>query len=195
MTVRSGMSEIINDLRVITEAGSSEWTLGNLTFWDDTQLQNILDKHREDFTFQPLEEHPVYSTGGTLIYREYEVEYKNIEQTTGGTAIFYIQDGNFDTAGTATWTADYRRGRITFTDNQAGLSFYATGRAYDLNSAAAEVWRIKANHYATNFDFSTDNHNVKKSQVYDHCIERAEYYEGLSESSVVQAHISRSDDA
>jgi hypothetical protein len=189
------MSEIISDLRVLTEAESSEWTLGNITFWDDTQLQNILDKHREDFTFQPLEAYPVYSTGGTLIYKEYEVEYKNIEQTTGGTAIFYVQDGNFDTAGTATWTADYRRGRIYFTDNQIGMVFYATGRAYDLNSAAAEVWRIKANHYATNFDFSTDNHSVKKSQVYDHCIERAEYFEGLSESSVVQAHISRSDDA
>lgn len=195
MTARTGMTEIISDLRVLTEAGASEWILGNITFWDDAQLQNILDKHREDFVFQPLEAKPVYGTGGTVIYKEYEVEeYENLEQTTGGTSIFYIQNGNFDTAGTALYTMDYRRGRVYFTDNQIGAYYYATGRSYDLNSAAAEVWRIKANHYATNFDFSTDNHSVKKSQVYDHCIERAEYFEGMSENGVVQAHISRSDD-
>ena len=89
MTARTGMTEIISDLRVLTEAGASDWILGNITLWDDAQLQNILDKHREDFVFQPLEAKPVYGTGGTVIYKEYEVEeYENLEQTTGSLIYF-----------------------------------------------------------------------------------------------------------
>lgn len=194
MTARTGMTQILSDLRMLTEAGTAEWTLGALTFWDDDRLQDVADKHRTEFVFQPMGEYPTYDTSGNLSYNDYTAGFENIEQTTGGTAIFYIQDSSFAFAGTANWTADYRRGKFTFSTDTEGESHYATGRAYDLNAAAAEVWRIKANHYATAFDFSTDNTTVKKSQVYDHCIERAEYFEGLAKGSMVQASIMRSDD-
>ena len=64
----------------------------------------------------------------------------------------------------------------------------------NLNAAAAQVWRLKANHAATSFDFTTDNTSVKKSQVYQHFIERAEHFEALSSGGVKYAWIRRSDD-
>jgi hypothetical protein len=189
------MTQIISDLRVLTEAGTADWTLGTATFWDDDQMQDVLDKHRTEFVFEPMQDFPTYGTTGDLVYNDYRADFNNIEATTGGTAVFFIQDSSYAVAGTALYTADYRRGKFTFVADTEGESHYVTGRSYDLNNAAAEIWRIKANHYATSFDFSTDNTTVKKSQVYQHCLERAEYFEGLSTSAVTQAIIYRSDDA
>jgi hypothetical protein len=123
------------------------------------------------------------------------VSFGNIEQTTGGTSIFYVQDGNYNTVGTALYSSDYRRGKFTFaTSTEGTTSFYATGRSYDLNASAAEIWRIKANHLTTAFDFSTDNTSVKKSQIYKHFSERAAHFESLSSAGVNHASIRRSDD-
>lgn len=195
MTARTGMGYLISDLRVLTEAGTAEWTLGTITFWDDDQMQSVLDKHRKEFILSPLESMPTYSSGGTLLYNDYQIQFGNIEETTGGTAIFYVQDGNYNTIGTALYTSDYRRGKVSFVTNTEGTtSYYATGKSYDLYAAAAEVWRIKANHVATAFDFSTDNTSVRKSQVYQHYVDRAEHFESLSTSGVSQAAIHRSDD-
>lgn len=195
MTARAGMTQLISDLRVLTEAGTAEWTLGTITFWDDDQVQNVLDKHVTEFVFTPLEAKPTYTSGGSLLYNDYHVDFENIEQTTGGTAIFYVQNGNYENIGTALYTADYRRGKITFgTNTQGTASFYATGKSYDLNAAAAEIWRVKANHAASSFDFSADNTSVKKSQVYEHYMERAEHFESLSSSGVSNAWLHRSDD-
>lgn len=195
MTARAGMSQLIADLRVLTEAGTAEWTLGTITFWDDDQMQNILDKHVVDFVFSPMESLTTYNTDGSLLYNDYKVNFENIEQTTGGTAIFYIQNGNFENVGTALYNADYRKGKFTFpTNTQGTTSFYATGRSYDLNASAAEIWRIKANHASTSFDFSADNTSVKKSQVYEHYKERAEYFESLSSNGVNNVWLRRSDD-
>jgi len=195
MTARTGMTQLISDLRVLTEAGASEWVLGTVTFWDDAQLQNVLDRTVQEFILSPMDSLPTYSSGGTLLYNDYQIKFGNIEQTTGGTAIFYVQDGNYNTVGTALYTSDYRRGKVTFSASTEGTtSFYATGRSYDLNAAAAEVWRIKANHVANSFDFTTDNTSVRKSQVYQHYVDRAEHFESLSTSGVSQAALHRSDD-
>lgn len=195
MTARAGMTQIINDLRVLTEGGTAEWTLGTITFWDDDQMQNVLDKHVTEFVFRPMLAIPTYDTDGLLAYNDYEIGIGNIEQTTGGTSIFYIQDGNFDIAGTALYSADYRKGKFTFATNTQGTtSFYATGKSYDLNASAAEIWRIKANHVANTFDFSTDNTSVKKSQIFDHYNERADYFESIATTGVSHVSLKRSDD-
>jgi hypothetical protein len=69
-----------------------------------------------------------------------------------------------------------------------------TGSSYDLQSAAADVWRRKASHVApTSFDFSTDNHSVSRSQVYQHCLEMAEFYEDRGANSIQVVPMFRSD--
>ena len=79
-----------------------------------------------------------------------------------GTAVFTVQQYNGGTA--PAYTADYNTGVITFTADTEGTAYMLTARSYDVNAAAAEVWRNKAANAAKYFDFSTDNHSVKKSQ-------------------------------
>lgn len=195
---RTGLANLITELRGLAEAGTAEYTIagsgGTATYWDDNQLQDILDTHRKDIIFEPLQMYPYQIAGGSLSWTDYRSGYGYYEATTGGTAIFYLQDSTGATAGTSLYTPDYRRGQITFGANQAGTVYYLTGRSYDLEAAAADIWRRKASHYApSSFDFSTDNHSVSRSQVYKHCLEMAAYYESKSASAVETVQMFRSD--
>jgi hypothetical protein len=91
------------------------------------------------------------------------------------------------------WTADYRTGAVTFGTSTMGTAYFVTGRSYDLNAAAADIWRKKAAHYAPSFDFSTDNHDLSRSQVYDHCVEMAQFFEGISGKAIQTVQMNRSD--
>ncbi len=195
---RAGMADLITELRGLCEAGTAEYTIvgsgGTATYWDDTQLQNILDVNRKDIIFEQLKMYPYQISGGSISYTDYRSSYGYYESTTGGTSIFYVQDSTGANVGTATYTPDYRRGQIVFGSNQAGTVYYLTGRSYDLDAAAAEIWRRKAAHYApSSFDFSTDNHSVSRSQVYKHCLEMASFFEGKSANAVETVSMFRSD--
>lgn len=191
---RSGMLYLVDELRILTEASANDYSIGGTPFWTDVQLQNILDQHRDDIIFQQLDIYPVQIAGGSLSYQDYRTPYNWLEETTGGTSILYIQDGTGTTIGTANYTADVRRGQFQFSSDQGGSTYYLTGRTYDINAAAADVWRRKAAHYApTSFDFSTDNHSIKRSAVYDHCIHMAEYFENQGGQSIESVMMYRSD--
>lgn len=194
MTARAGMAAIITELRGMAEAGTADYSLGSATFWSDDHLQDILDLHRRDVIFNQLQMYPTQISGGSLSYQDYRSLFGFYEATTGGTAIFYVQDATGANVGTANYTPDYRRGQVQFASNQAGSVYYVTGRSYDLNAAAAEVWKKKASHYSVSaFDFSTDNHSVSRSQIYAHCMEMAAQYESLSGDSIQTIPMFRSD--
>jgi hypothetical protein len=193
-TARAGMSYMITELRGMTEAGTAEYTIGSTAYWTDDQLQVILDSKRQDVVFQPLTSYPVQIGGGSISYQDYRSSYGYLEETTGGTAVMYLQDSTGATVGTANYTADYRRGQFQFSANQAGTAYYMTARSYDLNAAAGEVWRRKAAHYApTSFDFSTDNHSISRSQVYQHCNEMSQYFTAMSGDGISTISMVRSD--
>lgn len=191
---RTGMTAIIEELRSLGEAGTSEWTIGTTLYFSDNVLQDILDVNRRDLRFASLVPYPDTVQGGTLQYFEYRSDYGYFEATSGGTSILYLQDSTGATAGTSLWSADYRRGVFTFVSDARGTAFCVTGRTYDLNAAAADVWRRKAAHYApTSFDFSTDNHNISRSQVYDHARDMVAFFEGISGNSIQVVNRERSD--
>lgn len=190
---RTTLSQLRDELRGMTESGTADYTLGTITFWDADQMDTVLDRHREDYIFEPLIPYPVQIAGGSTAYYEYRAGVGNFEQTSGGTTIFYIQDAAGSTIGTASYTADYLRGVFTFSADTGGSSRYYTGRSYDLNAAAADIWRKKAAHYFNAFSFATDNHRVEKEQVYKHCIEMAESFEAASQDSVITLDMWRSD--
>ncbi len=178
---RSGMTALIEELRGLTEAGTSEYTLGTTVYWSDNALQDVLDIHRQDLRFTQLKPYPNQVQGGSLVWYDYLSDSGYLEQTTGGSLILWLQDSTGATLGTALWNADYRRGMFTFVNSAGGTSIYMTGRSYDMNAAAADVWRRKAAHYApSSFDFSTDNHSISRAQVYDHAMEMAEFFAGMS---------------
>ncbi len=194
MAARTGLTNLITELRGMCEAGTADFTLSGSTYWSDDHLQDVLDTHRRDIVFEQLQMYPTQITGGSLSYQDYRSVFGYYEATTGGTAIFYVQDSTGANIGTANYTADYRRGQVEFSSNQAGSVYYVTGRSYDLKAAAADIWRRKAAHYApTSFDFSTDNHSVSRSQIYKHCLEMADYFDGVSTSSIQTVSMFRSD--
>lgn len=194
---RSTLSELRSVLRGMTEAGTADYTIvssgGTASYWDDDQLDIVLDRHREDVINEPLTPCPIVGSGGTSLYYEYRAGHGNLEQTSGGTAVFWVQDSTYATAGTADYSMDYLRGVVTFDDDQGGSTFYYNARSYDLNAAAADIWRRKAAHAASGFSFSTDNHKVDRNQVYKHYTEMAEMYEAMGEQSVSTLQIWRSD--
>jgi hypothetical protein len=192
-TARSGMGNLIGEMRGMAEAGASDYTIAGQPYWTDAQLQDVLDTHRTDIVFEQLSMYPVQVSGGSLSYQDYRSSNGYLEATTGGTSILYLQDSTGAVVASANYTPDYRRGQFQFSANQAGSVYYLTARSYDLDAAAAEVWRRKASHYANAFDFSTDNHSVSRSQVYKHCLEMAEYYTSQSAVAVETVQMFRSD--
>jgi hypothetical protein len=187
------MANLITELRGYTEAGTADYTIAGVSYWTDDQLQDILDLHRKDVIFEQLEIYPVQIGGGSISYQDYRSANGFYEATTGGTAILYIQDGTGANIGTANYTADYRRGQFQFSVDQGGSTYYLTGRSYDLNAAAADIWNRKAGHAAQGFSFSTDNHRVDKAQVYKHYKEMAQMYEAMGQESVSTLQVWRSD--
>jgi hypothetical protein len=175
MAARTGMSELIEVLRGMGNAGTADFTVGTITYWSDEQLQRILDANRLNVYQEPIQ--PAESFQGTSY--EYQSQWDNYEQSTGGTAIFYLEDGTGAKVSAASYSVDYLNGHITFVANTAGALYYLTGRSYDLNAAAAEVWRQKASQSAGGqFDWSTDNMSVKRSQVQANYQNQADYYQG-----------------
>jgi hypothetical protein len=194
MTARTGLTNLITELRGLCEAGTADYSIANASYWTDDHLQDVLDLHRLDVVFQQLQPQPTYgTTNGTLIYNTYKSSYGYYEATTGGTAVFYVQDGTGAVQSASTYTPDYRRGVVTFAADTSGTTYYVTGRSYDLDAAAADVWRRKASHYASSFDFSTDNHSISRSQLYQHAMEMASIFEGKSGDAVSVVNLFRGD--
>ena len=180
MTVRATMADLILDLRGLTDASTSDYTAGGVTFWTDQQLQDILDGRVVSMHFAELGAIPEYANG-VYTYKEYVLPLGNVE---GGTALT-IMDNVGVAQGTALWSFDRNRGVITFTNDQAAAPRFATGKSYNVNLAAADVWRKKAAHYAVAYDVSTDNHSLKRSQLVAQAKEQMKYFEAMGGASSV----------
>lgn len=183
---RSTLSDLSATLRGMTDAGTADWSIGTAVYWDDDQLQTVLDRHRTDFYRQPLTAIPDHTGASTLSYKTYRTRLGNIETTSGGTSIFIVEDSIGNDQGTALWSADYARGIVTFGADQKGTAYYITGRSFDLNGAAADIWRVKAANAAKLYNFSTDSHNLSRSQIMEHCLKMCSYYENMSPAEVVE---------
>lgn len=178
-TARSGLIDLITELRSLGSVGSNDFEVDGFPQFTDGKLQNILDLYRQDHYRELLVPFETYE-GGSVVYKDYYTGVGYLEQTTGGTSIFILEHAAGTAVGTANYSVDYLRGKVTFSTDTGGSAFYWYGRAYDLNRAAAEVWRRKAAYYAAQFDFSTDNHNVKRSTLAKQCREQADYFEARS---------------
>ena len=180
---RTTMAYLIEELRGMGNAGTADFTVGTVNYWSDDQLQNILDRRRYDVYREELQMVPRHAGGGTVEYYEHLSRYELFEETDAGTSIFYVEDSAGIDQGTALWTADYRTGKLTWLADTAGSAYYLTGRVYDLNGAAADVWRKKAVQVAASssgFDWSTDNMSMKRSQQVSQARDMVSYYEGLA---------------
>ncbi|MCC7210130.1 MAG: hypothetical protein IT323_22695 [Anaerolineae bacterium] len=190
MTARTGMVNLIRRLRGLTHAGTADYSVAGTDWWTDDQLQEVLDACRVDLNHVPLSEAPEYS-GGVQVFRMFYTGYPNLEEMDSGTDAFDIENGRGDSVGTALYTADYIRGVVNFTSSYNGTALYITGRSYDLNIAAAQVWREKAAWRANFINFSADDQSFTQAQWFAHCQEMAGLYEAAS--GVSSAQLYRSD--
>ena len=189
--MRTGMQTLIDTVRGYANAAPDEWSVSTDTslveYWSDDEIQRVLDRHKSEYIHEPMTAYPTYS-GGSIVYLQYYAGIGNIES---GTVVFKIED----TSGTVSgYVMDYARGVATFSTDQNGKSFYWSGFAYDLDAAAADIWRMKASHVAGLVDFSTDGHSVKRSQQAQQYLNMAQYYQQRSASEgITTAKIVRDD--
>ena len=188
---RTGMQTLIDTVRGYANAAPDEWTISTDTslieYWSDEEIQRVLDRHKREYIHELMDAQPTYESG-TTVFKQYLLGATNVE---GGTVVFRVED----TAGTVSgYTVDYTRGIVTFSTDQSGKAFYWSGFAYDLDAAAADIWRMKASHVAGLVDFSTDGHSIKRSQQAQQYLTMAGYYQQRSASEgVTTAKIVRDD--
>lgn len=182
MTARTGMTGLILRVRGMVSAGTADYTLGTANYWDDNHVQEVLDMHRVDVYREKLVSMPTHASAGSLTYTEYRSRFPFWES---GTAVFTLEDSTGANIGTASFTADYERGIITFGADTGGSTYYVSGRVYDANSAASDIWRQKAGHFSEHYTFSTDGHSLKRGEIIANCLKMADYYSGLKASEVI----------
>jgi hypothetical protein len=166
-SVRAGMQNLINRVRALTGAGQSEYTVGDYTYWSDEDLQKTLDDNNGYVIDVPLSWQS-QEVGGTAVYLTAQIPYRDLEESTSGTARWSIRDTTGAVNGTANYTADYRAGRVTWTTDQGGTAYYLTGYTYDVHAAAADVWVERLAHFQDWYDFRADNQTFSRSQAFDH---------------------------
>lgn len=182
MAARSGMADIITQVRQLAAAGTADYTIAGSTHWSDDHLQTVLDRVRVEVWREPVQPIPILNTGGTTEYKEYRLPWTWLEATTGGSAIFTLTNASGALIGTANYTVDYQYGRVTFGATQAGSARYVTARSYDVYEAAARVWEQKAGHVALKYDFSADGASFKASQERANYMAQAQAMRALSNS-------------
>mgnify|MGYP001555486624 CR=1 FL=1 len=188
MTARTTMDDLIGKLRAAANAGTADYTLAGVDYWSDDQLQIELDQIREPVNYQEMDAIETYGVGGTVTYTEYRTYLQDWEKSPT------IQDEGGTALGTAVVTFDANTGVATFASDTEGKTRRITGYTYNVNKAAANVWRKKAAHLSAAFDFSTDNHSIKKSQIYEHCMQMADMFDGFAGYDSGSAQLVRGDD-
>lgn len=150
MTVRASMLLLITRLRTMI----NDTDLAAQTFADE-QLQEYLDASRDDVYAEPLET-VGERVGAATLYRSHYSRYQAWETDV------VLADGVGATLTPS--TSDPMLGKWTFTSGQ-NPTVFATGKAYDLNAAAADVLDTWAAQLAGMYDFSADGATFKRSQL------------------------------
>jgi len=183
---RAGMNTLVATLRGMTDAGANDYTVGGLRYWSDDQLEEYIDRYQSIYDFVDMSS-LAQRSGSSYVYKIFTTGVKNWESPP----VIMDSAGSVIASG---YAFDSARGMCTFTADQAGSARYISGTAYNLNAAAADVWRLKYGHYAGAYDVVTDNHNLKRSQLMAQAKQMIAYYSFMAAGSGGgQIDIERSD--
>ena len=178
MAAREGMTDLLSRLRrMVNDVGSAVWS-------DDEDLQDVLDAHRERLYREPLTSERTLTGSGTAEYTIYRSRYTNLE---AGTVNFRLEDSSGTQRGTADYTADYAAGVLTMATDQLGTALYLTAWTYDLNGAAADLWRERAGQLAEHVDVQSGDNRLSRSQMMAHALEMADHYAQRSRARTVRS--------
>lgn len=163
MAIRAGMTEVVARVRTLAAASADDY--------DDAALQTVLDRHRQ--THKRIEVEPMsdYASGGTT-YTEYPLpRWMLFAERDAEASGWALRDAYGNDA--PAHSVNYDARMITFDADTGGESYYLDARTYDVYRAAAEVWEEKAAALAGAVDWKSDNHDIKASQEYTHCLDMA----------------------
>ena len=186
MALRSGMDTLISRVRQLANAGTAEYSINDTTYFSDNDIQDILDRNVTYLIEEPLSWVVTTDTGGTARYLTAQAAYGDLETLDSGTAYFNIQTTAGSLIGTATYTPNYQNGRITFSSDQGGTSYFLTAHSFDVYGAAAEVWRQKIANFVTWYDFNADNQTFNRSQAFQNAQEQLAYCESQRGSNILK---------
>lgn len=188
MTIRTGMTNLVNRVRALTGAGTADYTAGSITYWTDNHIQDALDRHSRFVNYSPLQWIPQTTPGGTVQWWDSQLLYRDIEDAPGTVngSRFIIRDGTGAAIGTANYTLDAQAGRVSFgTVNQGGTAYYWTGYTYDVCAAAVDILRERASSVALWYDFKADNQSFSRSQARTNILEMIKDLRGCVGSNIV----------
>lgn len=168
---------ILRTRRLVNDTGSAIWA-------DSEDVQDVLDRHSERIYREPLTHERTLTGSGTAVYTIYRSRYANLE---AGTANFQLEDAAGTQRGTATYTADYAAGVITMASDQLGTALYLSGYSYDLNGAAADLWRERAGQLAERVDARTGDNSLSRSQMMKQALTMADYYAKQARARTVRS--------
>lgn len=160
---RATMADLIQDLRELTDVGTAEFTIGTETYWSDDHLQAILDSNARVVRYQALRAIPTLMAGGVATYSEYWSGLGTWEDVPT------VMDATYGTISAGSYTFDQDLGIVNFTVAGIAAVRLISGTIYNLNGAAADVWRRKSVRAAGAYDVSTDNHTLRRSQLVAQC--------------------------
>lgn len=186
MALRAGMADLIKQVRRITNAGKEDYTVGDVTYWRDADIQEVLDRHVDYLVEMPLKWVTTTDTGGTTRYKIAQSPYGYLEGTTSGTAYFYITETGGSIISGSGYTPNYDQGRITFTSDQGGTAYFLTAYSYDVYAAAADIWRERLANFSGWYDFRSDNQTFTRSQAFEHANKMLNLMEQKSGGNVLQ---------
>jgi hypothetical protein len=187
MTARAGMATLIALVRAAANAGTADYSIAGTTYWSDDQIQAELDRTQRLYQFVEMDFAPLY-VDGVWEYKDYllpDALGTYLEQGHSADSGWVIRDSHGGSVDSTTYTVDYEAGRISFAADRRGSVMFVDARAYNMNRAAAYLWRKKASH-TKNVDWKSDNTEVKKSGEYTQALEMARYYDSLAGPVVSQ---------
>lgn len=171
------MAEPIKRLRLLTNAGTADFSPNGVSYWTDDQLQAELDRTQLYITQVELLPVPIMVTG-SFQYKDYlipDIIGLDLERVASDSP-WSVKDSAGATIGTALYTVNYDSRRLTFTTDQQNQPRYLDVCSYNLNLASAQVWEEKASLVARRIDWKTDGHDIKASQEIDHCLKMAKRF-------------------
>jgi len=177
--VRVSMSGLITQARLLANDPS-----GASAVFTDQQVQDILDQNAFQAMYEQLSEIENIAAGGAVEYKKFSAARGYWESDT------LLVNGNY--AQLTPSDSDFLAGVWKFTSTQS-LPVLIYGVWYDINAAAAELWKLKATKFAEQFDAAVDGASYSLSQKYNQALTMAKEFRSKAVGSSGITHLRRSD--
>lgn len=173
MPVRETLTDILAELRGMTDLVATSESSPDYGLFEDEALQTLLDRFGRveirDWATSPVMQlengysvNTVYDFPVPGPYFRYEV-------------VTLVDSSGYDALN---YTVDYTLNQATFTADQSGYTYRLRGNGFNLNAVAAKIWKKKAALRASMIQFKAGDHTLYEYQEYEHCLQMAQFYGG-----------------